>query len=759
MAFQYPWGNLQGLNLTWFINQFKKLREDWATAEAGIEGSLDAEIQKAEDALSDVFDARDAAAASATAAAGSATQAGTSATAAQNSATAAANSATLANTKATAAGVSEANAAQSASQAALSASNAGNSATQASNSATAAGNSATAAAGSATQAGNSATAAATSETNAAASAQEAEDVLESIPADYSTLANNVSELQDALDADIITWIDGKCIATNITEGTAVDFTELDAAAYRYAVVDCAEGDEFYLNDLLGGGTPRLYAFVDADNILLSKSPGSANILEPFVLTAPANAVKVIFNDHKSPWTGVIYQGVPPSYTYYITNKIKMDAANTNAAIMGGGSKIGFIQGSSNTPTGEIYAQYTYRSDRCSTDLKYPVTLCNGDVVKCADGFRFYIYRSVVHEDGTINTLYSGWKTGSYTIADDGLYYFLCEKVPATTITPTEANNAIWVEHKGFRPDSLFTLEKNPYSNIVWESVRDITSASHVHCTTQEQFETLQAHYDHVAISNYYPAIPYYPLSNYFSNIGNTLASPNAEQSRFTGASANLHMNSLGSFLTAGNTENNAFDGTSFAMVQQTSKTLKNGCGGGVTINHPRWSNLSKETIEDLINHGGVLGIEIWNASCENSNGTGDATALWDSVLSDRVQCYGFAVPDHEAQYAPLENRQPFGYNHMLVINGTEEEILSAYRMGHFYTTRYNDGLTLEKLSIASGAVTVEVSESSTITFKTASRTVTASGTTASFTTQADDVYVRVEASRGTNKLYSNAIFL
>jgi len=169
MAFQYPWGNLQGLNLTWFVNQFKKLREDWATAEAGIEGSLDAEIQKAEDALSDVFDARDAAAASATAAAGSAAQAGTSATAAQNSATAAASSATLANNKATAAGVSEANATQSASQAALSASNAGNSATQASNSATAAGNSATSAGNSATAAAGSATAAAASETAAAAS--------------------------------------------------------------------------------------------------------------------------------------------------------------------------------------------------------------------------------------------------------------------------------------------------------------------------------------------------------------------------------------------------------------------------------------------------------------------------------------------------------------------------------------------------------------------------------------------------------------
>lgn len=153
--FRFPWGDMHSLNLGWFLQKFNELREDWATAEAGIDGALDAEIQRAEDALSDVFDARDAAAASATAAAGSASSAGTSATAAQNSATGAANSATLANNKATAAGLSEAAAAQSATQA-------GNSATAAAGSATTASNAATNAAASETAAGQSATAAAAS---------------------------------------------------------------------------------------------------------------------------------------------------------------------------------------------------------------------------------------------------------------------------------------------------------------------------------------------------------------------------------------------------------------------------------------------------------------------------------------------------------------------------------------------------------------------------------------------------------------------
>lgn len=189
--FKYPWGNLQGLNLAWFLEKFNQLLEDWATAEAGIDGALDDEIQKAEDALSDVFDARDAAAASATAAAGSATSAGASATAAQNSATAAASSATLANTKATAAGLSEAAAAQSASDAAASASAAN---TNANAAAASAANAIT----SASTAGTNANAAATSAANAAASAARAEEIEESIPEDYTMLSNDVTELKTSV---------------------------------------------------------------------------------------------------------------------------------------------------------------------------------------------------------------------------------------------------------------------------------------------------------------------------------------------------------------------------------------------------------------------------------------------------------------------------------------------------------------------------------------------------------------------------------
>lgn len=59
MGFKFPYGNEQQLNLNWFIKKFKELLADWQHEQESIDGALDAEIQRAEDALSDVYTARD----------------------------------------------------------------------------------------------------------------------------------------------------------------------------------------------------------------------------------------------------------------------------------------------------------------------------------------------------------------------------------------------------------------------------------------------------------------------------------------------------------------------------------------------------------------------------------------------------------------------------------------------------------------------------------------------------------------------------
>ena len=194
--FRFPWGDFHSLNLGWFLQKFDELRQDWATAEGGIDGALDAEIQKAEDALTDVFAARDAAAASASAANSSALNASQSSLASMDARDQSRAARDAAQQAAGNAAASETAAGNSATAASNSAGAAATSATQAANSATAAGQQATNAAGSATAAAGSASDAANSATAAAASAAAAEAVEESIPEDYSTLSAEVTTIKN-----------------------------------------------------------------------------------------------------------------------------------------------------------------------------------------------------------------------------------------------------------------------------------------------------------------------------------------------------------------------------------------------------------------------------------------------------------------------------------------------------------------------------------------------------------------------------------
>lgn len=142
-----PWSEMHRLNLGWFIAEWNKFYAEWQSTLQAITGALTGEIERVEAAMTDLYAARDAAAASATSANSSALNASASSLAAMDARDAA---------------VSAKNTAQSAaSSATASETAAGNSATLASNKATQAGNSATAAAQSAGAAQQSETDAAT----------------------------------------------------------------------------------------------------------------------------------------------------------------------------------------------------------------------------------------------------------------------------------------------------------------------------------------------------------------------------------------------------------------------------------------------------------------------------------------------------------------------------------------------------------------------------------------------------------------------
>jgi len=303
------------------------------------------------------------------------------------------------------------------------------------------------------------------------------------------------------------------------------------------------------------------------------------------------------------------------------------------------------------------------------------------------------------------------------------------------------------------------LPKNPYQHINWSIVKDVPSVSHAHCRLPAEFATLKAHYKHIAISNYHPAVPYYPLDGYFSDVSGIIGSPNAEMSAFkNNGFRKTHMNPLGSVLTG----SEGYADTEAEFVKNANQTRQYINGGGVTINHPAWSELTIDRLKYLAQLRGVIGMEIYNATCMRTDPpSGDSVSMWDEVLSDGIQIYGLAVPDHEAQTYD-ESEYGFGYNHLLVSNETEFECLNAYRMGKFYATIRNDGLTLISYGIDNNLLlSIEVSEASTYKFVTATRTVevNTASTTATFQCVSTDGYVRCEAHRGNNVLYTNAIML
>lgn len=143
-------------------------------------------------------DVAEQAAESATQAAASATTATAKASEAAQSATAAASSKTAAETAQGGAETAAQTATTKAGEATTAATTATNKATEATTAATTATGKATEAAGSATTATTKAGEASTSATNAAASATRAQEILDSIPEDYSQLSDDVSDLKDGL---------------------------------------------------------------------------------------------------------------------------------------------------------------------------------------------------------------------------------------------------------------------------------------------------------------------------------------------------------------------------------------------------------------------------------------------------------------------------------------------------------------------------------------------------------------------------------
>jgi len=106
-------------------------------------------------------------------------------------------------------------------------------------------------------------------------------------------------------------------------------------------------------------------------------------------------------------------------------------------------------------------------------------------------------------------------------------------------------------------------------------------------------------------------------------------------------------------------------------------------GGGVTINHPTWSDMDYDFPAVLLDHDPrVLGLEVINNKYLSED-------YWDHVLRTGRQCFGFFVPDWGLWR---------GCNVLLVKERTVEACLRAYRQGNFYGAVFGNRERFEHIS-------------------------------------------------------------
>lgn len=292
---------------------------------------------------------------------------------------------------------------------------------------------------------------------------------------------------------------------------------------------------------------------------------------------------------------------------------------------------------------------------------------------------------------------------------------------------------------------------NPYENINWESVLKIPSLSHAHSRVWQYDEQpkadLQKYMDrasdagikHTAWSNYHNPEPFYPLTDWFETIpSGVIGSPNAEFGYFSDTGyEGMHLNTLGSFISGPHYGPRAWKN----FIPKALKQLQFSDAGGITINHPKYSNLTPNLILPLLQSDQrVLGIEIVNSYIIEAGGE-ISTDIWDEILINGQRAWGFCVPDHGVEYGAKFT----GQNILLVPSFTEHDCLRAYRSGAFYGKIFDSELAFTNITYVNNVFSVSAPLADSIRIYIDGEYTEVQAQTASVTIPEDSVYCRAEA--------------
>lgn len=312
---------------------------------------------------------------------------------------------------------------------------------------------------------------------------------------------------------------------------------------------------------------------------------------------------------------------------------------------------------------------------------------------------------------------------------------------------------------------------SPYSGVDFGAVTPLMGSTHAHTQAAQGVPGGagdQAYFDgYVArgikahgLSNYYPSQPTCPLDSFYTGVpADAVCIPNSEVHSVTNMTTVTHLCALGSTVVyasgANKTWQATFDDILAALAYPT--------GGGVIMAHPNWSLLSVQNICDMLDYDErVLGIEALNSFVEGNTDyslerRAPALPLWDAVLSTGRRCWGFFVMDHKYQAGAIGRS-------MLLVDGTPtaQEVLEAYRNGHFYGALVGVGLALTGFTtgVVGGQrlVTVTTDAADEIRMVVNGLTVeTVLGVSATFTVPPEAVYARFECENEADTIYTQPV--
>lgn len=212
----------------------------------------------------------------------------------------------------------------------------------------------------------------------------------------------------------IRFTEGGYIQTDIATG--IDVTSpISNSGYRYAVVECAEGEwlEVHVN---GAGAARAYAFVDAEGNRLAVA--NANTNPSRILIAPANTKYFVVNDKMDGEYEDSYKGVSASRLNRLI-KLEREVEASVASKRDPSGLIPFEYGviTAYAGTSVYYSVSSAPLNRCRTPVGAWFFMPKGTVVQLSsEDVRLYVAKKALSGE----TMTTQWAT-SYEATEDAFF--------------------------------------------------------------------------------------------------------------------------------------------------------------------------------------------------------------------------------------------------------------------------------------------------------------------------------------------------